>query len=392
MIFLYFPENLLRIRTILFEFAYAWYNTLSMQIIHCATTPAKEIISRTSKVLQDGGLVIFPTETTYGAGIDATNPAAVEKLLAYKSRREGKPLSIAVADQQMGARYVEINKQAQHLISQFLPGPVTVVCKDKGVVAPGVASEFGTLGLRIPDYQLILDIVSAYGKPITATSANGSGKKRPYTVTDILDNLSNAQKKRIDLILDAGELPHNPPSTVIDTTLETPITLRQGEKKITNENTQKIITHSEQETKDVAGKIILKHWNSVIDTGVLIALDGPLGVGKTIFTKGVATFLGSTETITSPTYTYVEEYNFTRHETMGTLYHADIWKLDSPAEAERLGFTDMLEPKSVILVEWFENAHEYLTALAKEKNVPLVHIEFSQEGTARVLHITDTHA
>lgn len=392
MIFLYFPENLLRIHTILFEFAYAWYNTLSMQIIHCATTPAKEIISQTSKVLEDGGLVIFPTETTYGAGVDATNPAAVEKLLAYKSRREGKPLSIAVADQEMGARYVEINEQAEHLISQFLPGPVTVVCKDKGVVAPGVASEFGTLGLRIPDYKLILDIVSAYGKPITATSANGSGKKRPYTVTDILDNLSNAQKEKIDLILDAGELPHNPPSTVIDTTLETPITLRQGEKKITNESTQKIITHSEQETKDVAGKIILKHWNSVIDTGVLIALDGPLGIGKTIFTKGVATFLGITETITSPTYTYVEEYNFTRHETMGTLYHADIWKLDSPAEAERLGFAEMLELKAIILVEWFENANEYLTALAKEKNVPLVHVEFSQEGTARVLDITDTHA
>lgn len=384
MFFLYFPENL-------YPFAYAWYNTLSMKIIQCATTPVKDILSATLQVLRDGGLVIFPTETTYGAGVDATNPAAVEKLLAYKSRREGKPLSIAVADQNMGEQYVEINPQAQQLISQFLPGPVTVVCKDKGVVAPGVASEFGTLGLRIPDYQLILDIVREYGKPITATSANASGKKRPYTVQAILDDLSNAQTKKIDLILDAGELPHNPPSTVIDTTLATPITLRQGEKKITDTHSQKISTSSEDETKALAGKIVLKHWNAVIDTGLIIALDGPLGVGKTIFTKGVAEFLGISETITSPTYTYVEEYDYTRHQTAGRLFHADIWKIDSAKEAERLGFAEMLTPKAIVLVEWFENAQQYLTDLAEEKNVPIVHIGFSEDDNKRILHITDTH-
>lgn len=360
-----------------------------MQIIDCTTTPVTEIVSRTMQVLADGGLVLFPTETTYGAGVDATNPSAVEKLLAYKSRREGKPLSIAVADTTMAEKYVEINQQATQIIAQFLPGPVTVVCKDKGVVAPGVASEFGTLGLRIPDYQLILDIVSAYGKPMTATSANASGKKRPYTVADILDNLSNAQKEKIDLVLDAGELPHNPPSTVIDTTLETPITLRQGETQISDPDAQKIVTNSEQETKDTAGKLVLKHWNDVVNSGLIIALDGPLGVGKTVFTKGVAQFLGITETVTSPTYSYVEEYDYTRHETSGRLYHADIWKIDSTEEASRLGFEDMLEPGSVILIEWFAVAKDYITTLSEEHTVPLVHITLEQHDSKRILHISD---
>lgn len=360
-----------------------------MQIIDCATTSPAKIIDTTMQILAQGGLVIFPTETTYGAGVDATNPRAVEKLLAYKSRREGKPLSIAVADTKMAQKYVEINAQATQIISQFLPGPVTVVCKDKGVVATGVASEFGTLGLRIPDYQLILDIVSKYRKPMTATSANASGKKRPYTVADILANLSNTQKEKIDLILDAGELPHNPPSTVIDTTLETPITLRQGETKFSDQKSQKISTNSEQETMDVAGKIALKNWNAIVDTGLIIALDGPLGVGKTIFTKGIAKFLGITETITSPTYSYVEEYDYTRHQTKGRLYHADIWKVDSEHEAARLGFEDMLAPGSVILVEWYNVAKDYISNLSTQHAVPLVHIELEQQDSKRILHISD---
>ncbi|MCA9368938.1 MAG: threonylcarbamoyl-AMP synthase [Pseudomonadales bacterium] len=360
-----------------------------MQIIDCAHTPVKDIISTARKVLSSGGLVIFPTETTYGAGVDATNPVAIEKLLAYKSRREGKPLSIAVTDKEMARTYVEINDQADQIISQFLPGPVTVVCKDKGVVSPGVASEFGTLGLRIPDYQLILDIVAAYGKPMTATSANASGKKRPYTVQDILDNLSNTQKEKIDLILDAGKLPHNPPSTVIDTTLETPITLRQGEAAFNAEMTQKAITQSEQETMDLAGKIALQHWNDIAKTGLIIALDGPLGVGKTIFTKGIAKFLGITETITSPTYAYVEEYDYTRHQTSGRLYHADIWKVASAEEASRLGIDEMLGPNSLLLVEWFDVAKDYILSVAEDKKVPVVHIQLQQDGTKRILHISD---
>ncbi len=363
-----------------------------MQIIDCANTPIKTIIATTVEILSRGGLVLFPTETTYGAGVDATHPAAVKKLLAYKSRREGKPLSIAVTDKEMAAKYVEINSQADQLITQFLPGPVTVVCKDKGIVSPGVASEFGTLGLRIPDYQLIVDIVASYGKPITATSANASGKKRPYTIKDVLDNLSDAQREKIDLILDAGELPHNPPSTVIDTTLETPITLRQGDITLQTTNTQQTVTYSEQETMNLAGKITLTHWSDITRTGLIIALDGPLGVGKTVFTKGIAKFLGITETITSPTYSYVEEYNFTRHQTKGRFYHADIWKINSADEAARLGIADMLEPNSLLLVEWFDVAKDYILSVAEDKQIPVVHIQLQQHGTARTLHISDMNA
>src|SRR5680860_1375363 len=188
------------------------------KVIKVDSTPTKKIIEEAVKVLEKGGLVIYPTETLYGIGVDATNQKAVDKLLTYKTRREGKPLSIAVNSLQMAKEYVEINPTAHNLYSNFLPGPLTVVSPGLGKVAKGVESEIGTLGIRIPKYELILDIIESFGKPITATSANASYKKQPYCIDDILENISTKQKNLIDLIIDAGQLEKRDPSTVVDTT------------------------------------------------------------------------------------------------------------------------------------------------------------------------------
>ena len=150
----------------------------------------KEIV----EVLKQGGLVIVPTETLYGALVDATNPKAVEKLTQYKNRPLGKPFSVAVAGQEMAEEYVYLNQNAKNLYKTFLPGPVTVISKGKHKVTKGIESESGTLGIRIPDYKLVLEIVKKLRKPVTATSANASYKKKPYKISDILDNLSTKQK------------------------------------------------------------------------------------------------------------------------------------------------------------------------------------------------------
>ncbi len=363
----------------------------SMQTLFIKNTPANEAIATACKVLADGGLLIFPTETTYGAGVDATNPAAVEKLLRYKSRREGKPLSIAVPSLESAEEFVELNDQARTLAAQFLPGPMTIVCKSKGMVAPGVASEFNTVGIRIPDYPFILELLKAYGKPITATSANGSNQKRPYTISDIIENISGSQKSCIDLILDAGTLPANPPSTVIDTTLATPITLRQGEKKITEGPAQRIITATAQETQDLAGKLLLQHWNTSKTAGLIIGLNGPLGAGKTVFTKGLATFLGITETVTSPTYSYIEEYDYSRFDISGKLYHLDIWKIESEAELERLELPSLLAPQNIVAIEWFSLADAAINSLCKRLEIPILIIDIEQENNSRVITIQNPH-
>ncbi len=336
-----------------------------MKTINVTKTPKKEVIKAVIKVLNSGGLIIFPTETTYGAGVDATNQEAVDKLLAYKSRREGKPLSIAVPNQKIAAEYVEINEQAQKLYERFLPGPITVISKSLCKVASGVESEFNTLGVRIPDHELILKILKEFGKPITATSANVSGKKRPYQVQDIFNNLSNKQQDLIDLVLDAGGLPKNDPSTVIDTTLSTPTTLRVGKIKISSG--ESLTSKSEDETKKIAGTLMLKHWNQIREKGLVIGLDGVLGAGKTIFTKGVAEFLQISETITSPTYSYIEEYDYKRHGINGKLYHIDLWKIESEEELKRLEMEKLIAPNNVIVIEWWDQGKKYLEKITDLK-------------------------
>lgn len=337
-----------------------------------------EIVDAACKILTEGGLVIFPTETVYGAGVDATNPMAVEKLLRYKSRREGKPLSFAVTDLEMAEKYAEINDQARKLYQQFMPGPLTIVSKDRGVLAPGVASEFATVGTRIPDYDLVTEIVKTFGKPITATSANASGKKRPYCVDDVLSQLSQKQLDQVDLILDAGTLPLNPPSTVIDTTLSAPVQLRSG--TVNFDTDVSLISDSETETKQIAGRYLLKYWDHVTKNGLIFGLDGPLGAGKTIFAKGIAEFLGISENITSPTYTYIEEYYFERHLTKGKFFHLDVWKIENPDEFGRLEFKKLLRPGSIIIVEWFSQVAQEIQRTAEKSKTPVIKINIEDIG------------
>ncbi|MDP4030857.1 MAG: Sua5/YciO/YrdC/YwlC family protein, partial [Patescibacteria group bacterium] len=104
-------------------------------------TDLKFQLNQAAKVLRAGGLIIYPTETCYGAGVDATNQAAVDKLLRYKTRREGRPLSVAVSDKTMASKYVKLNTSAINLYKNFLPGPLTVVSAGRHKLAKGVESE-----------------------------------------------------------------------------------------------------------------------------------------------------------------------------------------------------------------------------------------------------------
>jgi L-threonylcarbamoyladenylate synthase len=336
-----------------------------MKIIHLNNQTQSDVIKEAVTCLNQGGLVIYPTETLYGAGVDATNQQAVNKLLAYKSRREGKPLSIAVADQTMAEQYVKLTPQAENLYEKFLPGPYTIVSESKQTVADEVASEFNTLGIRIPDHQLILDLTKQLGKPLTSTSANVSGKKRPYQVKDIFEHTSKKQQELIDLVIDAGKLAKNPPSTVIDTTLSTPLTMRSSSNN--RQEQQTLISRNETETKQIAGKLLLKKWNQLKETGLLIGLNGKLGAGKTIFAKGLGQFLQIDQSITSPTYTYIKEYSYQRHQTSGIFYHIDTWKIDSKDQLETLEIDKLFSKNNVIAIEWWSQVKDYFADLSQPR-------------------------
>lgn len=343
------------------------------------------IISQAVKILKAGGLVIYPTETCYGAGVDATNPAAVNKILAYKTFRQGKPMSVAVADQAMATKYVKLNPTAKNLYQKFLPGPLTVISAGRHKVATGVESSTGTLGIRIPDYPFVLKLITRFNRPITATSANVSYKKRPYAVKDILNNTSKKQQGLIDLIIDAGTLPKRPPSTIIDTTFDDPLILRQGTFHLRG---GKLTTNSPNQTINLAQTLMLKNWNALQKQPLIFLLIGELGSGKTQFAKGIGKFLQIRDTIASPTYTIQKEYNYDYHHVKGRFLHLDTWRLQTIEELDQLNLLSYLKPKSILAIEWADRALKPMLQLAKKAQAKIITVKISAGSSPSLRQIT----
>jgi L-threonylcarbamoyladenylate synthase len=335
----------------------------------------KEIIKKASKVLKNGGIIIYPTETCYGIGVDATNEKTLTKLLTYKKFRGSKPISVAMSDKQMASKYVEINEMGENIYKNYLPGPITVVSMSKGVLTSPVVSQQGTIGVRVPDYPLMLDLVKEFGKPITATSANMSYRSAPYDIDKLLEQLPEKSKKKIDLIIDAGVLPKNPPSTVLDTTLNTLSVLREGKLKFEEAivKNRKLITKTTktpEETTQMGYEFSKKYIKP--DKPVVVALSGELGAGKTQFTKGIGKQLGVEEIVTSPTYTIINEYKYND----STLAHMDTWRLMDD-ELEKSGLIEHLETHNIVVIEWADKFYQEIHALCDNMNIQIYNIKFN---------------
>lgn len=341
-----------------------------MKILKLNKKNNNNILDEVVSVFSRGGLVVYPTETCYGAGVMAIDENAIKKLLKYKKRPSGKAISIAVNDQNMAEQYVKLNVTAKNVYEKFLPGPVTVVSESKNKVANGIESEFKTLGVRIPAYPFILNVIEKLNCPITATSANSSGKKTPYTVKDVLDNLSENQKKLIDLIIDAGKLPENPPSTVVDTTRESMQILREGELNISQSAE---IVHSEDEMRFHGEQLIARHLSEIKQEGLLVLLNAELGAGKTQFVKGIAKELGIEEIVKSPTYSIIEEYEIKE----GTLIHIDTWRLTNIAELKQLSLEKYFKSGNIIALEWSAGVEDYVIEIAERNKLKIIKIDIN---------------
>ncbi len=339
-----------------------------MKILKYSEKNKAIIIAEVIKVLKKGGIFVFPTETCYGLGADATNPKAIAKLYNYKTRREGKPLSIAVSDIEMAAKYVDINEMAINLYTNYLPGPITVVSKSKGNLAKGIESEYGTLGIRIPDYPLVLDIIRNFGKPFTATSANASYLPKPYSIKALLKDTPIKSQGLIDLIIDVGQLPHREASTVVDTTMNNLNIMRPGQINLKKQLSNKAAvlsakTTSDKQTVEFGGMNMLKYIDEPLDRPLVFFLSGEMGSGKTQFSKGLAEKLSIKEIIKSPTFTILNEYDYKLGKRGGKFIHIDTWRIESIKDLESVGIDEYLVAGNVIAVEW---ADKFLIKLKKK--------------------------
>jgi len=186
--------------------------------------PLREKIEEAAQVIRAGGLVAFPTETVYGLGADVFNPSAVARVFAVKNRPLNQPLIIAPGSLAEISKLVKkIPATAKKLIDKFFPGPLTLVLLKSKIVPDILTAGKEKIALRIPDHPVVLALLSAVKKPLTATSANLTGHPSPTDATKVIRDLDN----NIDLILDAGPTKFGIESTILDLT-DKPTILRTG--------------------------------------------------------------------------------------------------------------------------------------------------------------------
>ncbi len=352
-----------------------------MERIFLSEKNQKEVIQKALAVLKKGGLVIYPTETCYGIGADATNSMAIEKLFAYKTKRKDKPFSIAVTDKKMAEKYVYINKTAKNIYDNFLPGPITVISKGKHKVADGVESSMGTQGIRVPNYPLVRELLAQYKKPITATSANVSYKKTPYTISDVLNNTSKKQQALVDLIIDAGRLPKRKPSTIVDTTLDNIYILREGSLEFGNKHV--FVAEGVDQTGEFVEKLYEKLSKYFGKKTVVFLLQGELGAGKTYFTKYLAKKLAVKNMIVSPTFGLCNEYKGRVNKKPITLNHMDTYRMYEASEIDDLQPQELFRSPNVVVIEWANKVKDHIEKYLRAAVVVKIQIIVLSENTRR---------
>ena len=176
-----------------------------------------------AKLIKQGELVAFPTETVYGLGANGLNVEACKKIFAAKGRPNDKPLSLHVASLEMVEQVAKISAQARKLFAAFCPGALTIILP-KNKIVPDFVTGKSSVGIRIPANDVALRLIRLSGVPIAAPSANLSGKMPPKTAQEVFENLSG----RVEVILDGGQCQFGISSTIIDLTGSEPKILRHG--------------------------------------------------------------------------------------------------------------------------------------------------------------------
>ncbi len=182
----------------------------------------KQVV-RAVSVLQKGGIIVFPTDTVWGIGAALDRPEAIKKLYEIKKRKAFKPTAVLVGSLTQAKKLGELNSRAISLIKDFWPGGLTLIVKATSIVPLSIQGKNNTVGLRMPDHNLLLQLLNKLDFGLVATSANFAGMPAP-TQKEVVDE---RLKSLADLVL-TGENSGLEPSTVVDLTSRPAKVLREG--------------------------------------------------------------------------------------------------------------------------------------------------------------------
>lgn len=197
-----------------------------MKVIKDVESSISEIVD----ALKQGKSIVYPTETCYGLGCDATNVDAVARIFDIKKRQKDKPVLVVAGDIALMREYIEWNETLQQLADRYWPGPLTVVADVnlENILPAGVVGDDGTVAFRITNHPLAARLSEELGGPIVSTSANIASLESPYDIESVLHMFQDVDDQP-DMVIDAGTLPHHSPSTIVRVEDGDITVLRQGE-------------------------------------------------------------------------------------------------------------------------------------------------------------------
>ena len=195
-----------------------------------------EIIKEAGRILKEGGLVAFPTETVYGLGADALNEDAARKIYAAKGRPSDNPLIIHITNMDaLGKITRNVSEKAKKVAQHYWPGPLTMIFDKSEIVPYGTTGGLDTVAVRMPVHDVAKEVIDAGGGYIAAPSANTSGRPSPTTAQHVAEDMDG----RIDMIVDGGAVDIGVESTILDMTVDPPMILRPG--AVTKEMLEELI-------------------------------------------------------------------------------------------------------------------------------------------------------
>jgi L-threonylcarbamoyladenylate synthase len=203
-----------------------------------ANNPDPQLLRRAAALILLGEVVVCPTDTGYALAANALDPNAIRKVFVLKGRSYLNPIHVAVSSMGEAEKYACVNEAAECLARNFLPGALTLVMTKKEIIPSLLVGGRDTVGIRIPDNRVILDLAAMTDVPLTATSANASGSPTAYTIQEIEDQTGEILKQAA-LVLDQGALYPRDISTIVDLTTTPPHVIREG--RVTCEELRKVL-------------------------------------------------------------------------------------------------------------------------------------------------------
>ena len=183
--------------------------------------PQKRLISKVVQVLDQGGLIIYPTDTFYGIGCDLFNKKSIKQIYQLKRRPLTKPFSFVCANLKDISLYAQVSNNAYRIMKRCLPGPYTFVLEGTRLVPKLMLAKRRTVGIRVPDNKICLAIVKSLGRPIISTSVN---LDEPSLIHDTYSSF-------VEIVIDGGVVSHEP-STVVSLIDDNPEVIREGKGEI----------------------------------------------------------------------------------------------------------------------------------------------------------------